>query len=79
MLAQEGFHEYRNIFAAVAQRRQAQTDSIDPIVELGAKTSRAHFVIQVPAGGGDHARAEHSVSANRHVHPAARTKDCVGK
>src|SRR5271155_580757 len=60
MLAQEGFHEYGNIFPAVAQRRKAQTDSIDPVVELGAKTPRAHFIVQVSARSGDYARADHS-------------------
>src|ERR1700677_2439924 len=61
MLAQERFHEYGNILAAVAQRRQAQTDSIDTVVELGAKTSPAHFIIQVPTGSGDHTCAQHSM------------------
>src|SRR5271156_2907900 len=60
MLAQEGFHEYGNIFPAVAQRRKVQTDSVDPVVELGAKTSRAHFIVQVSAGSGDYPRTDHS-------------------
>ena len=45
--------EGRNIFAALAERRNVQSQSAEPIVQVLAKLSGGDKRFQIPVGGGN--------------------------
>src|SRR5438105_4182675 len=47
--------EERNVFGALAQVRQSKPDDVQPVVEVLAKRSLAHALLEVLVRGGDHA------------------------
>ncbi|MGA7027158.1 MAG: hypothetical protein WBY24_00840 [Candidatus Acidiferrales bacterium] len=76
VLAQEELDQNRYVFSAIPQRRQAQANSINPVVKLRAKTPRADFIVQIPARRRNYSRPECSamkiaVSVRQRVQQAA--------
>src|ERR1043166_3365582 len=63
---QEVIDEQRNVFATVAERRDAELDDAQAIVEVLAKTSGFGRGLEVLVGGGD----EPDVDTNRLISPA---------
>ena len=58
-----------NVFAAVAQRRQAQVDHVEPVKQVLAKGSLLHHLRQVAVGGGHDARLDgHAVGGAHRPH-----------
>src|SRR6516225_1900131 len=41
--------QQRNVFLSVPKCRKPQANTVDPVVQLSPKTSRFHFLIEVPA------------------------------
>src|SRR5581483_7650768 len=44
---QDVLGDYRDVFAAVAQRRQQNRDDIQPVIEIFAEATALHFLLQV--------------------------------
>src|SRR5271170_4105609 len=59
------FRQHGDIFLAFTERRQAQTDAIDAIIELAAKSSSAHLLIEIPVRRGNYARPKQSGKRSR--------------
>src|SRR4051812_17364619 len=55
---QEMLGEERNVLATVSQWRQVNRNNVQPVVEVGAKTSRLDFLFEVPVCRGDQARVD---------------------
>src|SRR5208282_4888774 len=53
---QQPLREWQNIFAAFAQRRNAQRDNVEAVVEILAKVMRGDFGVEVAIGRGDYSR-----------------------
>ena len=57
-LAREVLDEQQDVLAALAQRRQAQHDDREPVVEVEAEPAVVDLGAEVAVGRGDHARVE---------------------
>src|ERR1700676_4993719 len=56
--AQQPLCERQDILAAFAQRRDAQGDDIETVVEILAKMMRTDFGLEVAIGRGDYSRID---------------------
>jgi hypothetical protein len=54
-LHQEVAHQNGDVFAPLAQARQAQADHVQAVVQVFAEQAVAHALLQVLVGGRDHA------------------------
>ncbi len=55
VLGEEVIHQRRDIFLAIAQRRQRQIDHVQPVVQILAELAFFHQPLQIGVGGGDDA------------------------
>ena len=53
---QEIIGQCRDIFFALAQRRQCQGNDIQPVKKIGAKSPAHHRAFEIAIGGGDDAQ-----------------------
>ena len=53
-MLREVLGQQRNIFAALAQRRQLQGENHDPVVQIFAEFALLHRFFQIAMGGYDH-------------------------
>ena len=62
---QEPARQHGDVVAALAQRRQADGDHVQAVVEVLAEAAGADLVLQVPVGGGEHADVDGLARASR--------------
>ncbi len=55
VLAEEVLREQRRVFAAIAERGDADLDRVEPEEQVLAEPARGHFIIQVRVGRRDDA------------------------
>src|SRR5437899_516328 len=65
-LGEEPRREPRNLLAPLPQRRHADLDHVEPVVEVFPELTTSHRLFEVPISRGDHARidVDHSVPAD---------------
>ena len=68
---EEVLHQQRNIFAALAQRRQIEADYVEAVKQVFAEAAFFHHLAEIHVGGGDDAHVHLNFLHAAQVHELA--------
>ena len=66
ILFQKVVHQQRDVFPALAQRRHADRNDVQPVIKILAKNVFGNRLVEVAVGGGDHAHIDRDFTGAAH-------------